>query len=154
MTNGGYRFSDLEAVVATQTALLRSARRQEQREQMGDMVSPFTKELVELETQCLLRLSDAARKARKGQIALNAITQAQRLSGMSTSFDVSREFASVLWMLGESTLAMQFLQRQLSSPGGAIRDTMKNALMYALLVRCDIYFSRARAHAHIGDLGI
>lgn len=103
------------------------------------MLSPFTKELIELESKTLLQLSRAARVAVKGQIALNAVVQAQQLPNMNSVFDVSHEFANVLWMMKEPTLAMQFLKSQLPSlESGRVEDqahaAMKKAHVLALLV--------------------
>lgn len=126
--------------MATRNVLLRSLRRQEQREQLGDMLTPFTRELLELESTNLISLSKAARSAGKGQVALNAIIQAQRLSNGDPTFDVSEEFAHVLWMLKEPTLAMQFLRNQVphlqrSSLADDPSNMMRKALIYARLVR-------------------
>ena len=74
------------------------------------MTTPFTKSLREIEKCCLITLSASARVARMPQIALNSVTAAQRLED-NASFDVSQEFASVLWHLKEQVTAVRFLRQ-------------------------------------------
>lgn len=74
------------------------------------MITPFTQSLREIEKCCLIALSAAARVARMPQIALNSVTAAQRLEDAS-SFDVSQEFASVLWHLKEQVTAVRYLRQ-------------------------------------------
>lgn len=104
-----FRFSSLERILATRASLIRSVRRKEEREQIGNMVTPFGSSLLELEKRCLVRLSVAARKSNKLQVALNSIVKARRLEGISTH-EVSQEFAHVLWLQNEQKLAVQFLK--------------------------------------------
>lgn len=89
--------------------MIRSARRKEERERIGNMITPFNNSLLELEKRCLVRLSVAARKSNKLQVALNSIVKARRLEGISTH-EVSQEFAHVLWLLNEQKLAVQFMK--------------------------------------------
>ncbi|KAJ7658097.1 hypothetical protein B0H17DRAFT_1213256 [Mycena rosella] len=105
----GFDFADFENVMATRISLVRSVRRKEERQQIGTMVSPFAQCLLDVEKQCLIRLSQAARDAQQVQIALNSIVRAQRLEQLP-SFDVSEEFASVLRLHSEEKLAVQFLK--------------------------------------------
>ena len=65
--------------------------------------------LVEVEKRCLIRLSEAARHDGQIQIALNAIVRAQRLE-RTPSFNVSQEFANVLWLQKEEKHATEYLQ--------------------------------------------
>lgn len=74
------------------------------------MITPFTQSLREIEKRCLISLSAAARVASMPQIALNSITAAQRLEDVP-SFDVSQEFASVLWHLKEQVTAVRYLRQ-------------------------------------------
>ena len=74
------------------------------------MITPFTQSLREIEKRCLITLSAAARVARMPQIALNSVTAAQRLEDVA-SFDVSQEFASVLWHLKEQVTAVRYLRQ-------------------------------------------
>src|SRR5260370_14258231 len=73
------------------------------------MVTPFTQSLMEIEKCCLVALSAAARAAHMPQIALNSVTAAQMLEDVA-SFDVSQEFASVLWHLKEQATAVRYLR--------------------------------------------
>lgn len=95
--------------MATRISLTRSAREKEEREQIGTLTAPFTRTLIEVEKQCLVRLSEAARESNQIQIALNSIVRAQALEKTPT-FDVSQEFASVLWLQREQKPAVQFLK--------------------------------------------
>jgi serine-protein kinase ATM len=82
----------------------------EEREQIGTMITPFAQSLMEIEKWCLVALSAAARAAHMPQIALNSVIAAQRLEDV-TSFDVSQEFASVLWHLKEQVTAVRYLRQ-------------------------------------------
>jgi ataxia telangiectasia mutated family protein len=95
--------------MATRISLIRSVRQKEEREQIGNLVSPFARALTDIEKSCLLRLSEAARAADQIQIALNSIVRAQRLE-RTQSFNVSQEFACVLWLQREQKLAVQYLK--------------------------------------------
>ncbi|KAJ3555154.1 hypothetical protein NM688_g2731 [Phlebia brevispora] len=134
----GMEFNDVEAIMSTRIALVRSIRRQEQREQLGDLLTPFTEELVDLEARALLDLSRAARKANRRQIALNAVVCAQKLHTASLELDVTHEYANVLWMMDESMPAMLFLRNASSSletnmETDVPEDLRRKALTYALL---------------------
>ncbi|TRM65491.1 hypothetical protein BD626DRAFT_567398 [Schizophyllum amplum] len=107
--NGGLHFQDLENIIATRISLLQSVRQKEEREQIGDLVSPWMQTLVSTERQCLVRLSEAARHAQELQVALNSITRAQRLGRMNT-LDVEQEYANVLWLHQEKRLAIELLR--------------------------------------------
>ena len=102
-------FTTLESVIATRMSLLHSVKQREQREQIGDLESPFMGKLKHLEQKCLLRLSEAARLSENHQTALNAVMHAQRLEQVP-SFEVSQEFAHVLWLLKEHKPAVEYLK--------------------------------------------
>jgi ataxia telangiectasia mutated family protein len=124
--------------MATRVSLVRSVRHKEERDQIGDMIAPFARDLIALESNCLVRLSEAARDARQMQVALNSIVRAQQLESVA-SFAISQEFASVLWLQNEQKLAVEFLKelvRQIdsyASPPARVNETRK-ALMLARLV--------------------
>ncbi|KAH7923978.1 hypothetical protein BV22DRAFT_1196306 [Leucogyrophana mollusca] len=107
--DSGFDFSHLEGIIATRISLLRSIRQKEEREQIGTLLSPFVRGLVDLEKSILVRLSQAARESDQLQVALNSIVKAQRLERNPTS-EVSQEFANVLWRQNEPKLAVQFLK--------------------------------------------
>lgn len=102
-------FPDLEAIMATRISLVRSERQREERHQIGAMISPMLRGLLDIEKKCLLRLSQAARLSDQVQIALNSVVRAQKLNKNQTT-DVNEEFANVLWLQKEETPAVQFLQ--------------------------------------------
>ncbi|KAJ3839321.1 hypothetical protein F5878DRAFT_130270 [Lentinula raphanica] len=113
----GFRFDDVESIMATRLSLIKSARRKEQRDQIGNMLSPFSHLLLDVENQCLLHLSQAARETRQHQIALNSVIQARSLEGISPH-RVKEEFASVLWSHKEEKHAVEYLkdlQREIGS---------------------------------------
>ncbi|KAJ4469561.1 hypothetical protein J3R30DRAFT_3551103 [Lentinula aciculospora] len=105
----GFHFDDTESIMATRISLIKSARRKEQRHQIGTMLSPFSRTLLEVEKQCLVRLSQAARETDQIQIALNSVIRAKNLEGVS-SFAVTEEFASVLWAHKEEKHAVEYLK--------------------------------------------
>ena len=95
--------------MATRISLLRSTRQKEQRQQIGTAATPFISGLKDIETQCLSRISEAARESHNLQIALNSVIRAQKLE-RSPSALVSQEFANVLWGQREHKVAVQFLK--------------------------------------------
>lgn len=106
-------FHDLESIMTTRLALIRSVRRKEERQQIGNMGTPFMESLIDVEKRCLVRLSEAARQDGQMQLALNAIVRAQRLEH-TASFNVSQEFANVLWLHKEEKPATEYLQALLN----------------------------------------
>ncbi|KAH9916328.1 uncharacterized protein B0H18DRAFT_884948 [Fomitopsis serialis] len=107
-------FDDMESLMATRISLIRARRQKEERDKIGDLLSPLGRSLMELERGCLLRLSQAARDAQRPQAALNAITQAQVLGGEGVP-EVTQEFANVLWLMKEPRLAASLLKDTLST---------------------------------------
>ena len=122
--------------MTTRIALLRSVRLKEQRDQIGDLVSPFCDALLSLEQACLLRLSERARSVNQVQIALNSIVRAQNLPRSSSS-KVSQEFASVLWLMKEPKIAIKSLETLTSSVSfdKAKRDAEESLRHATLLAR-------------------
>ncbi|KAH8103969.1 hypothetical protein BXZ70DRAFT_923785 [Cristinia sonorae] len=112
-----FDFHDLEAMMAVRVSLLRSALQKEQREQIGDMRTPLAETLMDVQTSCLLRLSQAAREANQPQIALNSVIKAQQLSAQD-NLDVSEELSEVLWLQREPKLSVQYLRKLLGDKLG------------------------------------
>lgn len=129
-----FEFLDLERILATRLSLVRSVRQKEEREQIGELISPFTRTLIDVEKRCLVRLSVAARKSDQLQVALNSIVKAQQLE-KTPSYEISQEFANVLWLQREQKLAVQFLKDLLSQkkaePGS--KPTIEEAMTMARL---------------------
>jgi len=123
-------FPDLEAIMATRISLVRSERQREERHQIGSMISPMLRGLLDIETKCLLRLSQAARLSDQVQIALNSVVRAQKLNKKQTT-DVNEEFANVLWLQKEETPAVQFLRSVLKNMD---HETAQDVPHYALLL--------------------
>ncbi|KAI0343274.1 hypothetical protein BDW22DRAFT_1329401 [Trametopsis cervina] len=113
-TSSPFEFSDLEATLATRISLLHSARAQEERAQIGTMITPRLQKIKDTETNCLLELSRAARTAGHPQVAINSIVKAQKLNGRE-HFEVACEFANVLWLTKEPKIATDFLKGLLTS---------------------------------------
>ncbi len=131
-------FPALENIVATRISLLRSARHKEQRQQIGTMLTPFISGLMDIEKQCLTRISKTARESHNLQIALNSVIRAQKLEHSPTAL-VSQEFANVLWDQREHKVAVQFLKDliRLHFPdikSETPRDHTQKALLLARLV--------------------
>ncbi|KZP01857.1 hypothetical protein CALVIDRAFT_508488 [Calocera viscosa TUFC12733] len=113
-------FSVTESTVATRVSLLRAVQTADATEQIGNLRTSFSQRLRAIERDCLLGLSEAARKSGKVQVALNAVTQAQQLQTTQISnIATSTEFANVLWAQGEKKSAIDalsaLLQDQLDS---------------------------------------
>jgi hypothetical protein len=124
--------------MATRISLIRSARQREQREQIGTLLTPFAQSLIEIEKQCLIRLSAAARNSNQVQIALNSIVRAQGLEDHPT-FEVSQEFANVLWLQKEQKLAVQFLSDLVERSGRGTSSELSQANTASLLARLVCY---------------
>ena len=125
---------DLERILATRISLIRLTRQKEERGQIGNLTSPFCQTLVDLEKRCLIRLSVASRKSNQLQVALNSIVKAQALEA-SPSYEVSQEFANVLWLQKEQKLAVQFLRDlQNKTSGFGSEPTLEKAMSMARLV--------------------
>ncbi|THU87972.1 hypothetical protein K435DRAFT_730265 [Dendrothele bispora CBS 962.96] len=134
--DSGFHFSDLESIMATRISLIRSARQKERQQQIGNMVSPFSQLLVEIEKNCLLSLSSAARDAQQIQIALNSVLRAKNLEG-APSFRVSEELAAVLWMHQEPKHAVEFLK-------DLLRPLLRNGSTKSTNESTDIALAAAR----------
>jgi ataxia telangiectasia mutated family protein len=128
--------------MATRISLLRSTRQKEQRQQIGTAATPFISGLMDIEKQCLSRISKAARESHNSQIALNSVIRAQKLE-RSPSALVSQEFANVLWGQKEHKVAVQFLKDLVSLhfpdiTSETAQDPTEKALLLARLVMCAI----------------
>jgi ataxia telangiectasia mutated family protein len=131
------RFADLENVMSTRIALVRSVRQKEaQRRQIGDIVSPSIEACVKLEQQCLLSMSRAARDTNQTQIALNSIVKAQRLG---VSSEVSQEYAKVLWSLNEPKLAVDHLADMVTKVAPTDSKLLKPTLLARLVCQRALY---------------
>ena len=131
-------FAVIEAILATRISLIRSVREKEEREQIGNLVTPFLKALIDIEKSCLLFLSKAAREAFNLQVALNSVVRAQALEDQPSSL-VSQEYANVLWLHSERKHAVQFLKELVVSKPKEIQklgteSKLKNAVLLARLV--------------------
>lgn len=119
--------------MATRMSLLRSVRHKEQHGQIGTLVAPLTKGLIDIEKQCLVHLSAAARESNQIQIALNSIVRAQSFES-SPGFEVSKEFADVLWLQNERKLAVQYLKALLSGDNSSSQSEVANMTRKASLL--------------------
>lgn len=131
-------FTVIEAILATRISLIRSVREKEEREQIGNLVTPFIKALVDVEKSCLLFISKAARESLNLQVALNSVVRAQALEQEPSSL-VSQEYANVLWLHNERKLAVQFLKDLVALKPKEIQklsveSRLKNAVLLARLV--------------------
>ncbi|KAI9064013.1 hypothetical protein FKP32DRAFT_1665872 [Trametes sanguinea] len=127
-----FEFSDTEAIMATRVSLVHFLRQKEQREQIGDLRSPFHNALVDLEKASLICLSERARGAGEAQLALNSVVRAQKLE-RTPSTDVLREFANVLWLMKEPKLAIKSLGA-LVAPHDLVVDDTSLALQRATML--------------------
>ena len=138
-------FPALENIMATRISLLRSARHKEQRQQIGTTLTPFISGLMNIEKQCLTRISEAARGSHNLQIALNSVIRAQKLENSPTAL-VSQEFANVLWDQREHKVAVQFLKDLIplhfpDVKSETPRDHTQKALLLARLVMYTVNYN-------------
>ncbi|KAG6895139.1 hypothetical protein C0993_010084, partial [Termitomyces sp. T159_Od127] len=131
-----FDFTTLENILATRISLVRSVRLKEERQRIGTLVTPFNQSLIDIEKQCLVQLSKAARAANEVQLALNSIVRALGLE-KPPSFDVFEEFANVLWCQKEEKIAVKYLSRLFAERQSALdRDVdedRRKVLVYAQL---------------------
>jgi ataxia telangiectasia mutated family protein len=97
---------------------------------------------MDIEKQCLTRISEAARESHNLQIALNSVIRAQKLERSPTAL-VSQEFANVLWGQGEHKVAVQFLKDLIrlhfsDKKSETTRDHTQKASLLARLVMCTV----------------
>lgn len=97
---------------------------------------------MDIEKQCLTRISETARESHNLQIALNSVIRAQKLERSPTAL-VSQEFANVLWDQGEHKVAVQFLKDLIrlhfrDKKSETTRDHTQKASLLARLVTCSI----------------
>ncbi|KAK4700270.1 serine-protein kinase ATM, partial [Phenoliferia sp. Uapishka_3] len=111
MVSSSFKFEHAERILSTRISLLRSIRRAEEAEQVGNLSSDLRGQVSRAETACLLRLSSSARAVGKLQASLNAVTLAHKLcDGMEGTDEVREELANVLWDQGEHTSAISLLK--------------------------------------------
>ena len=139
-----FSFPALENIMATRISLLRSARQKEERQQIDTTLTPFRTSLMDIEKQCLTRVSEAARESHNLQIALNSVIRSQKLERSPTAL-VSQEFANVLWDQREHKVAVQFLKDLIRDHFPDIKsetalDHTQKALLLARLVTCSIIY--------------
>jgi serine-protein kinase ATM len=113
---------------------------------------------MDVEKQCLTRISEAARESHNLQVALNSVIRAQKLE-RSPSALVSQEFANVLWVQKEHKVAVQFLKDLIrvhfpDIKSETAQDHIQKALLLARLVMWRVNYdfneltimNRARGH--------
>lgn len=126
---GGARFEHAERILSTRISLLRSIRRAEQADRIGDLASDLYGQATGAEKACLLRLSSSARHAGHLQLSLNAVTLAHKLvEAHEDVHDVEEELANVLWAQGEHVPAITLLKTVKGATSG------KQAILTARLV--------------------
>ncbi|KAI0255717.1 hypothetical protein BJV78DRAFT_1172780 [Lactifluus subvellereus] len=139
-----FDFPVLENIVATRISLLHSARHKEQRQQIGTAPTPLISGLMDIEKQCLIRISEAARESHNLQVALNSVIRAQKLE-RSPSALVSQEFTNVLWVQREHKVAVQSLKDliRLHFPDIKSETAQDHAQKASLLARLGSWTSEA-----------
>ncbi|KAG6909024.1 hypothetical protein DXG01_002297 [Tephrocybe rancida] len=141
-TEPGFDFPILENILATRVSLVRSVRRKEQRVGSGPL-SPFHQRLIDIETQCLVQLSEAARAVNEVQVALNSIVRAVGLDKLP-SLGAFEGFASVLWSQKEEKTAVEYLDRlRLAGWGSYVRDVIEDDRKALILAQLGSWSSAA-----------
>ncbi|WWD21232.1 hypothetical protein CI109_105716 [Kwoniella shandongensis] len=141
-----FDFSNAEKITATRLSLLQSARQREQKNVIGDLLSPKMETIVDLEKSVQLRLSQIARENSNLQAAVNSITAVQQLEKGVISEGAQDAFSHVLWAQGEHGLAIQYLSDLVE---GETRSHKSNgsARLAVLLARKAHWTSRAKLRA-------
>lgn len=140
-------FEIAESIIATRLSIIQAARKREDRLRIGQLVTPFSVTLREIEKRCLLHVSEVARHEGQVQIALNSVIRAEELEKTAT-LDVSEEFANVLWAHNEERRAVDLL-RQIRDSG---KYDAKLALVNARLVSTSLSHTTDRLTIPIGIL--
>ncbi|KDQ11887.1 hypothetical protein BOTBODRAFT_162335 [Botryobasidium botryosum FD-172 SS1] len=124
-----FEFQDLTTILTTRISLLHSTKHRYEAIQHGDY-SPF----AEVEKRCLVRISEAARSSNRLQIALNSITRAHQIVKEIAlgSFDVSREYALVLWSQ-DRKVAISSLEAMVQGNREASENGLQRAMLLAQL---------------------
>ncbi|WWC63986.1 uncharacterized protein I303_106592 [Kwoniella dejecticola CBS 10117] len=106
-----FEFADAERLTAVHLSLLRSGRQREDKDVIGDMLSPKAELLASLEKKSYLRLAELAKEDDNIQASVNAITAVQQLEmGKTPSDEAQDAFSHVLWSQHEHGLAIQHAQ--------------------------------------------
>lgn len=151
LIGGTTSFEDVESILATRISLIRSLTAKEARNQLGNLKTPLQDALLELECQCLVQLSVAARASGQHQIALNSIIKARSLL---TPVSSAEEFANVLWAQNERRSAAQYLSRYLTNQNNSI-DGIKKAVLFGRLVSfTSVHACKLKTHILKGKLAV
>ncbi|WRT69110.1 uncharacterized protein IL334_006094 [Kwoniella shivajii] len=106
--NKSFEFSDAERLTATRVSLLHSGLQREDKNTIGDLLSPRAELLLSLEKACYLCLGEMARDDGNLQASINAVTAVQQLEfGRAPSDAAQDAFSHVLWAQNEHGLAIQ-----------------------------------------------
>lgn len=118
-----------ERILSIRISLLRAVRTQEEVDQIGELTSGLYQQATQAEKSCLVQLSRAARAGGHLQASMNAVTLARKLvePGAGT-FEVDEEFAHVLWVQQEHSIAIELLKSVVAPSAGT------RALVLARLV--------------------
>lgn len=118
-------------MTATRLSLLRAAQARESRFLFGDMTTPQTITILDLQKSLYLQLGRLARKDGKLQASINAITAVQNLEvGTTGSDEANDEFGHVLWAQKEHALAIQHLEQMM----GDLKQTTETGGRMAVLL--------------------
>ncbi|UZJ51746.1 hypothetical protein CBS101457_001066 [Exobasidium rhododendri] len=143
-----FDFADFERIASVRLSLMRSQRRQlESVLLLASTSNQKGSESIRNECFALLALSREARMNGKLQIAINSITQAQRLTEDRVEVGVEEEFSNLLWDLGDHAIAIEALGNIVKgkSVESSEREEVKNSLPLAL-ARLGEWRATARSH--------
>ncbi|PWN35316.1 uncharacterized protein FA14DRAFT_160518 [Meira miltonrushii] len=112
-------FDVFESWMSIKCSLLQAERKRTLPQALGEVNLDESDENIASEISILLSLSQRAREEDKTQIAINAVIQAQNLSLQHSisehKYKVDEEFAKVLWMQGNHSIAADALSTLLQS---------------------------------------
>lgn len=120
---------------AARISVISAARQREAQSLLGDLSTPLSDGLANLEVRSRLEFCRFARAQGNGQAAMNAITAVQHLEGRQVSAGAMDEFGEVLWMQGEHALALQHLEEMMAATERLGKDAKHAGRMGILLGR-------------------
>lgn len=129
-----------EQILSVRLSLIRSAKQQDEW-QLGDMVASRGRLLVKLERNCLEKLGLLARKRGDLNGAIKVLAEQQSLTTFDAADHVS-EFAEVLWLQGDHSLAIDQLKNILGSSGPVNISTSDSSKPNLKLVAHSKFLSR------------
>lgn len=129
-------FDVFESWMTIKCSLFQAERKRALPQALGEINLDESDESIASECSALLSLSQRAREEDKTQIAINAVMQAQNLSSQQSNSDqkykIEEEFAKVLWMQGNHSIASDALNTLLQKMPNTLSISDKRGRAHSL----------------------